>query len=162
MVKTIPEGYHSITPIFVFRDTRLAIEFYKRAFGAREELVMAGPDGKGVMHAELLIGNSKIMMSDECPQQSARSAETTGNSPITFYLYVENADSSFSRAVEAGAGAQMPVQDMFWGDRMGTVKDPFGYSWMIATHSKDLTPEEIEKGAREAFEQMEKQKTCGQ
>ena len=157
MANPIPEGYHTVTPTFVFKDTRKAIDFYKSAFGAKEHFAMPGPDGKGIMHAEVQIGNSMVMMSDENPQQACRSAESLGGSPINFYLYVENVDSAFSRAVEAGCTVQMPVQDMFWGDRVGSVKDPFGYSWMLGTHVKDLSPEEIAEGAKQAFAQMPKE-----
>ena len=154
MTKAIPEGFHSVTPIFVFKDTRKAIEFYKKAFGAEERYAMPGPDGKGIMHAEIRIGDSIIMMGEENPQQSCKSAETLGGSPISFYLYLENVDEAFARALAAGAEARMPVQDMFWGDRAGTVQDPFGYSWFLATHTKDLTMEEIRQGAQAACAKM--------
>lgn len=148
MIQAIPEGYHSITPILVFKDAGKAIEFYQRAFGAEVRFAMPGPDGKGVMHAELRIGTSIIMMGDENPDQPCKSAETLGSSPVTFYLYLENVDDAFKVAVEAGAKLRMPVEDMFWGDRVGSVQDPFGYSWMLATHTKDLTPQEIQQGAQ--------------
>ncbi|MBI3945165.1 MAG: VOC family protein [Armatimonadetes bacterium] len=151
MVRPIPEGYHTITPVFVFRDSRRAIEFYKRAFGAEERGVMPGPDGKGVLHAELTIGDSIIMMSDENPFQPCKSAESLGASPVSFYLYVEDVDAAFERAVAAGAAVQMPLQDMFWGDRAGTVGDPFGHSWTLATRKQDLTTEEVAKAAEAAF-----------
>lgn len=154
MTKPIPEGFTSVTPMFMFKDCRKAMEFYKNAFGAQERYAMPGPDGKGVMHAELLIGNSIVMMGDEHPMQQCKSAETLGSSPISFYLYVDNVDAAFRRAVEAGATSEMPVQEMFWGDRAGSLRDPFGYSWMLATHTRDLTPEEIQEGAREAFAEM--------
>lgn len=154
MTRYMPDGYHSLTPSFVFKDARKAIEFYKAAFGAVERYAMPGPDGKGIMHAELLIGDSIFMMGEECPSMPCKSAETMGGSPISLYLYVENADASFGRAVEAGAKPAMPVQDMFWGDRAGSVTDPFGYSWMIATHTKELSKEEIAEGARKAFDAM--------
>jgi len=156
MTKAIPEGFHSVTPYLVFKDARTAIEFYKRAFGAQERFAMPGPDGKGVMHAELQIGNSIIMMSEEYPQQPCKSAETAGGSPVSFYLYLENVDEAFKIALEAGAEARMPVQEMFWGDRAGTLQDPFGYSWTLATHSKDLTMEEIQQGAQTFFCQAAK------
>jgi uncharacterized glyoxalase superfamily protein PhnB len=140
--------------MFMFKDARKAMEFYTRAFGAQERFAMPGPDGKGVMHAELLVGDSIIMMGDENPQNPCQSAETMGGSPVGFYLYVENVDAAFARAVEAGAVVRMPVQDMFWGDRVGSVQDPFGYGWMLATHVKDLTPQEVAEGARTAFAQM--------
>lgn len=154
MTKAIPEGFHSVTPMFMFKDARKAIEFYKRAFGAQERFAMPGPDGKGVMHAEVLIGSSIIMMGEENPQQPCKSAETIGGSPVSFYLYVEKVDEAFRIALEAGAEVRMPVQDMFWGDRIGTVQDPFGYSWTLATHIKDLTPQEIQEGAQAAFAEM--------
>jgi PhnB protein len=156
MTKAIPEEFHSVTPMLLFKDARKAIEFYKHAFGAQERYAMPGPDGKGVMHAELRIGNSIIMMGEENPQQPSKSAETMGGSPVGFYLYVENVDEAFRRALDAGAEVRMPVQDMFWGDRVGTVQDPFGYSWMLATHIKDLTPQEIQQGAQAAFAKMAK------
>jgi uncharacterized glyoxalase superfamily protein PhnB len=150
-MKSIPEGYHTVTPTFTFKDSRKAIEFYKKALGAVETFVMPGPGGRGVMHASMKIGNSNIMMGDESREMPCRSAESLGGSPVTFYLYVENADMAFKKAVSAGAVVQMPLQDSFWGDRTGSVKDPFGYCWMFATHTKDLTPEQIKKGAEEAM-----------
>src|SRR5271169_1974058 len=156
MTKAIPEGYNTVTPMFVFKDARKAIEFYKRAFGAEERFAMPGPDGKGIMHAEVRIGTSVIMMGEENAQHSCKSAETVGGSPVSFYVYVENVDGAFKRAIEAGAESKMPVEDMFWGDRVGSVIDPFGYSWMLATHVKDLTPQEIQQGAQAAFAAMAK------
>ena len=152
-MKSIPEGYHTVTPTFVFKDSRKALEFYKKALGAVELFVMPGPGGKGVMHASVKIGNSNIMMSDEDRDMPCRSAETLGGSPVSFYLYVEDADAAFKKAVTAGASMQTPLQDAFWGDRLGTVKDPFGYAWTFATHTRDLTPEQIAKGAEEAMSQ---------
>ena len=109
-----------------------------------------GPDGKSVMHATMKIGNSIVMMADERPGQSCQSAETLGKSPICIYLYVKDADKIFNKAVKAGATVTMPLADMFWGDRMGALQDPFGYSWTVATHTKELTDEEVKKGG-EAF-----------
>ena len=157
MVEPIPEGYKSLTPMFVFKDARKAIEFYKEAFGAEERFVMPGPDGKGVMHAELKIGSSIIMLGEENPQYACKSAETFGGSPVSFYLYVEKVDEAFKIAVDAGAEVQMAVEEMFWGDRMGSVLDPFGYSWSLATHTRDLTPEEIAEGAKTACGQSPKE-----
>ncbi len=156
MTKAIPKEFHSVTPMFLFKDARKAIEFYQRAFGAQERYAMPGPDGKGIMHAELRIGDSIIMMGEENPQQPCKSAETMGCSPVSFYLYVEDVDKAFRIALDAGAEVKMPVQDMFWGDRVGTVQDPFGYSWMLASHIKDLTPQEIQEGAQAAFAKMAK------
>ena len=150
MAKPIPEGFYTITPMVIVKDVRKAIEFYRKAFGAEELFAMPGPDGKGIMHAELRIGNSIIMMGEENPDCPSKSAESLGGSPVSFYLYVYHADESFARALAAGAESRMPVEEMFWGDRVGTVQDPFGYSWSLATHTRDLTPEEMQKGA-EAF-----------
>lgn len=154
MTKPIPEGFHSVTPMFMFKDARKAIEFYKNAFGAQERFAMPGPDGKGVMHAEVQVGDSIIMMGDEHPQEACKSAESMGGSPISFFIYVENVDSAFRRAVEAGATVKMEVQEMFWGDRCGSVQDPFGYNWMIGTHTRDLNPEQIAEGAKAFFAEM--------
>lgn len=148
MIKPIPEGYQTITPMCVFKDARQAIAFYKAAFGAVERFVMPGPDGVGVMHAEIQIGTSLVMFGEESPQESCQSAESLGASPVSFYLYVENVDAAFATALAAGAVATMPVAEMFWGDRIGTVKDPFGYSWTLATHVKDPTMEEMAQGAQ--------------
>ena len=154
MTKKIPDGYHTITACIFFKDTKKAIEFYKKAFGAKEMMTMPGPNGKGIMHAEVKIGDSIIMMGDENPTKNSKSPETLGGSAVTFYLYVEDVDAAFKKAVSAGATSVMPIQDMFWGDRIGSVKDQFGYSWMLATHTKDLSPEEIKQGAQEAMSQM--------
>jgi len=154
MIKSIPEGYQSLTPIFIFKDARKAMEFYKKAFSAEERFVMPGQNGKGVMHAEMRIGTSIIIIGEENPHCSNRSAETMGGSPVSFYVYLENVDEAFKIAVEAGAEVRMPVDDMFWGDRMGTVQDPFGYTWNLAGHTRDLTPEEIQEGAKAAFAKM--------
>jgi uncharacterized glyoxalase superfamily protein PhnB len=149
MIKAIPEGYHTLTPAIVVKDARRAIDFYKKALGAKEKFVMPGPDGKGVMHAEILIGDSPIMLGEESPQCPSKSAETLGASPVTFFLYVRDSDAAFKQAVDAGATVVSPVEDMFWGDRCGNVKDPFGYTWMIGTHTRDLSKEEIAQGAKE-------------
>jgi PhnB protein len=151
MSKAIPEGFHSATPMLMFKDARKAIEFYKKAFGAVERYAMPGPDGKGVMHAEILIGNSIFMLGEENPYVTSKSAETAGGSPVSFYIYLENVDGAVKRALDSGAEAGMPVEDMFWGDRVGTVRDPFGYHWWLATHVKDMTAKEMEEGAKVMF-----------
>ena len=135
MTQAIPAGYNTITPSFTFKDSQKAIDFYKKAFGAKVLDLMKSLDGRGIMHATIQIGNSIVMMGDEVPGQSCKSAETLGTSPISFYLYVPNADAAFKQAVDAGATVTMPVAEMFWGDRAGQITDPFGYSWMIATHT---------------------------
>ncbi|MDA8157292.1 MAG: VOC family protein [Actinomycetota bacterium] len=156
MAKPIPEGFHSVTPMLTLKNAGKAIEFYKRAFGATEKYSVPGPDGKGIMHAEMQIGNSLIMMQDENPNQPCKSVEAMGCSPVSFYIYVENADQLFQKAVAAGAKSQMPLQEMFWGDRVGTVQDPFGYNWWIATHVKDVSPREMQEGAQAMFAQAGK------
>ena len=156
MAKPIPEGYHTVTPSFTFKDSQKAIEFYKKAFGAKVLDVFPALTGKGIMHATLQIGNSILMMGDEMPGSGCQSAETLGHSPISLFAYVPDADTAFKQAVAAGCTVVMPVADMFWGDRAGHLKDPFGYSWMVATHTQDLNPEQIRKGAEAFFAQMAK------
>jgi PhnB protein len=150
MAKPIPDGYHTLTPILVFNDCRKAIAFYKKAFGAVEQYVMDRPDGTGVMHAAIKIGDSIIMLCDEHAECPHKSVETIGASPISMFLYVKNVDTAFEQAVTAGGEPQMPVQEMFWGDRAGSITDPFGFCWMLATHVKDRTHDEIRLGAEEA------------
>ncbi len=154
MAKPIPEGYHSVTPTLTFKDAQKAIDFYKKAFGAKVLDFFPNPSGQGVMHATLQIGDSILMMGDENP--GCKSAETLGDSPIGLFVYVPNVDAAFKQAIDVGGKVTMPVADMFWGDRAGHLKDPFGYSWMIATHTRDLTDEEVKKGAEAFFAQMPK------
>ena len=155
-VKPIPEGYHSVTPSITLKDSLKAIKFYKKAFGAKEQGIFPAPDGKSTMHAVIKIGDSIIMMGDERPGQTCQSAETMSGSPVSFYIYVQNADTVYNQAVDAGCEVTMPLDDMFWGDRCGTVKDPFGYTWMIATHIKDMTRDETKEAAEEFFAEMAK------
>lgn len=160
-VQPIPERFGTLTPYLVARDASKAIEFYKKAFGAEEIFRMPGPDGNGVMHAEIKIGNSVLMLVDEMPQmKSWVSPQSLKGTTVTLHLYVEDVDAMFKRAVDAGATVSMPVMDAFWGDRYGKVTDPFGHEWSIATHKQDLTPEEIQKGAQEFFAGMADGK-CG-
>ena len=149
--KPIPDGFTTVTPSLCLKDCNKAIDFYKKALGAQELMRMPGPDGK-IMHAEIKVGNSHIMMNDEI--MGSRSAETLGGSPVGFYLYVEDADTWHKKAIAAGCKEIMPVADMFWGDRMGAVSDPYGYKWNFSTHVKDMTPEEIKKGQDEWMKQM--------
>jgi PhnB protein len=149
-VKPVPDGYHTLTPFLTVRDAVRAIEFYKAAFGAEERGVMKAPDGK-VMHAELKIGDSIIMLSDEFPEFGSSSPQAIGGSPIGLHIYLDNVDAAFDRAVKAGAQVEMPVMDQFWGDRYGKLKDPFGHKWSIGTHVKDLSMDEINKGMDEAM-----------
>lgn len=147
-VQAIPQGYHTLTPFMTVRDAARAIEFYKQAFGATEKGVMKAPDGK-VMHAELIIGDSIFMLADEFPQFGSLSPQTTGGSGMGLHIYVEDVDTAFDRAVKAGANVEMPVSDMFWGDRYGRLADPFGHKWSIATHKRDMSREEMDKEMRQ-------------
>ena len=156
MTKPIPDGFHSATPSLVVSDSKKAIEFYKKAFGAKEIYQFPGPNGK-IMHAMIQIGDSIIMMSDEFPDMGARSPKSIGGTPITIHLYVANADEVFNQAVNAGAKVIMPIMDAFWGDRYACVLDPDGHSWEIATHKKDMTPEEMKKAGEDFFCNMGKQ-----
>ena len=149
-VKPIPEGYHTVTPYLTVRNAARAIDFYKRAFGAREVTRMEGPQGK-IGHAELKIGDSMIMLADEMPGMGNRSPESLGGSCSGLFLYVENVDSVYDQAVSAGAKPDQRPADMFWGDRYGKLTDPFGHSWSVATHKEDVAPEEMRKRAQEAM-----------
>ncbi len=149
-VKPIPDRYHSITPYLFIKDAARAITFYKNAFGATEEMRMDAPGGK-VGHAELRISNSIIMLADECPDMRALSPQTIGGSPVMIHLYVEDVDAVFARAVELGAKSLQPVKDQFYGDRSGCITDPFGHLWSIATHTEDLSPEEMKQRAAKAM-----------
>ncbi|MCI0488550.1 MAG: VOC family protein [Blastocatellia bacterium] len=150
-VKPIPEGFHTITPGLIVNDAAGAIEFYKEALGAEEIARMTTPDGNAIMHSELKIGNSIFFVSDEFPDMGSRSPKTLGGTPISLNLYLEDVDASFERAVAAGAQAIMPVADMFWGDRFGMIADPFGHTWGLCTHIKDLTSEEVVEASKEYF-----------
>ncbi len=143
-VKPIPDGYHTATPYLTIRGAVAAIEFYKRAFGAKELFQMPGPDGK-IMHAEIRIGDSNIMLADESAATGTQSPQALNGTAASVFLYVEDVDATFKQAVKAGAKETMPVQDMFWGDRFGKLTDPFGHKWMLATHIEDVTPAEMEK-----------------
>ena len=148
----IPDGYHTVTPVLVFDDTRKAIDWYKKALGAKEHGVYEGPDGK-VMHAEIRIGNSPVMVHDA--MMGSKSPQAYGGSPASLWIYTEDCDALFNRALGAGAQeAGMPLSDQFWGDRCGMLKDPFGFTWTIATHKEDLTREELDQRADEAFKAM--------
>jgi PhnB protein len=151
-VKPIPDGYHSITPYLMTKGAADAIEFYKRAFGAAELFKMDMPGGK-IGHAEIRIGDSRIMLADDCGGESPFRSPQPGGSPIGLHVYVENVDAVFAQAIDAGAKAIRPVQDQFYGDRTGTLEDPFGHIWFIATHKEDLSPNEIKQRAEVMFKQ---------
>jgi PhnB protein len=153
MTKRIPEGYHTLTPYLAVDDAARAIEFYKRAFGAKERVNMPGPEGT-IAHAELEIGDSLVMLSDPFPQSTAKPPKELGGTTSGVFMYVEDVDGVVKRAVDAGATVTMEVADQFWGDRFGTITDPFGHVWSIATHIEDLTPEEIMERGRAAMAEM--------
>jgi len=155
--KAIPEGYHTATPHLIVRNAAQAIEFYKKAFGAKEVMRMATPDGK-VGHAELKIGDSVIFLADESPQMATKSPQTLGGCTGGVMLYVDDVDTTYQRALDAGGKSFMPVADMFWGDRYGSLVDPFGHAWSVATHKEDVAPGEMEKRAQDIYTQQAKQK----
>ncbi len=141
-VKPIPDGYHTATPYLIVDDADAAIKFYGAAFGATELLRMPTPDGR-IGHAEIQLGTSRIMLSDEYVEMGYRSPKSLGGTPVPLFMYVEDVDAVFAQAIDAGGTEQRPVEDQFYGDRSGTLEDPFGHVWTISTHKEDLTPEEI-------------------
>ena len=148
MTKRIPEDMHAVTPHLIVAGAADAIEFYKKAFGAVEAARLPGPDGK-IMHAMIRINGSPVMLVDEMPQWGALGPKALKGSPVTIHLYVEDADAFFKRAVGAGAKVTMPLADQFWGDRYGKVEDPFGHQWSIATHLRDVNPDEMQEGMKQ-------------
>lgn len=147
-VPTTPIGYHSITPYLIVDDAAKAIEFYKQVFGATEAMRMEKPGGK-IGHAELKIGDSKIMLADEYPEMKVRGPQAYGGSPVMIHLYIDNVDAVVGQALAHGAKIVRPVENMFYGDRSGTLVDPFGHTWDVSTHVEDVSPEEIEKRVAE-------------
>jgi uncharacterized glyoxalase superfamily protein PhnB len=154
-VKPIPDGMHTLTPHIICEGASEAIEFYKKAFNAVEHGRMPGPGGK-IMHAMLKIGDSNLMLVDDFPEWGGFGPKHLKGTPVTLHLYVNDVDAAFKQAVEAGATAKMPPSDMFWGDRYGQVIDPFGHSWSLATHKRDMTPEQMQE------EMMKQTPGCGQ
>jgi PhnB protein len=152
--QAIPKGYHSVTPSIVVAGAAKAIDFYKKALGAEEVMRFPGPDGS-VMHAEIRIGDSTIMLGDEMPEQGGRSPKSYGGTPVSFFVYKENVDAAWKRAVDAGAKEIMPLDNQFWGDRTGCLEDPFGHRWWLAQHVEDLTQEELQKRGEAFFSQMQ-------
>ena len=149
----VPEGYHTITPYLAVKDAAEAIEYYKQAFGAKERVRMDAPDGK-IGHAELEIGDSLVMLSDPFPQSSTTPPKELGGTSASVFMYVEDVDAVVKKAVDAGATITTEITDQFWGDRFGSITDPFGHSWSIATHIEDVPPEEMEQRAKEAMAAM--------
>lgn len=154
MSKPIPDGFHNATVCLCVKDSAAAIDFYKKVFDATELFRMPGPDGKTTMHAEIKIGDSIIMLNDEFPKMNCMSPQSIGGSGSGVYLYVPDVDATIKKAEAGGAKITMPAADMFWGDRMGNLTDPFGHNWTVATHIKDLTPEEMAKASQEAMKDM--------
>jgi PhnB protein len=152
--KAVPDGFNTVSVYLVVKNAVEALEFYQKAFGAEPGAQMTGPDGKSTMHAEMRIGNSTVMLTDENPQWQMKSPETLGGSPASLHVYVDDVDKMFNRAVEAGCTAIAPVMDAFWGDRYGKLVDPFGHQWGIATHKEDVSPEDMGKRAAEFFASM--------
>jgi PhnB protein len=152
-VKPIPEGYHTLTPYLAVEDAATAIEFYKQAFGAKERMRMDGPEGS-IGHAELEIGDSVVMLSDPFPQSSVRPPKEAGTTTASIFLYSEDVDAAIKQAVDAGATVEQEPKDMFWGDRFGSVADPFGHRWAIATHIEDVPPEEMAERGKAAMAEM--------
>ena len=152
-VRPIPEGYHTLTAYLAVDDAGEAIQFYKRAFGAKESVRMDAPGGK-VGHAELQIGDSRVMLSDPMPQSVVRPPKELGGRTASIFMYSEDVDAAVKQAVEAGATVEMEPENMFWGDRFGSVLDPYGHLWSIATHVEDLSPEEIAERGKEAMAAM--------
>jgi PhnB protein len=150
MAQAIPQGYATATPYLIVKGAAEAIDFYKRAFNATEQFRMADPSG-GVAHAEIKIGNSMIMLADEHPAMGYRGPRSLGGSAVSIMLYVDNVDAVFERAVKAGAKSQRVVENQFYGDRSGTLEDPFGHVWTISTHVEDVAPDEMKRRAEAAF-----------
>ena len=156
MTTPIPPGREGLIPHLVCSPCAEAIEFYKKAFGAEELARMPAPDGERMMHAEISIGGQPVFLVDDFPEYcggKSGTATALGGTPVTIHRYVEDCDAAITQAEEAGATVKMPAQDMFWGDRYGVITDPFGHQWSLATHIRDLTPEQMMSGMQEAFSQ---------
>ena len=152
-IKPIPDGYHSVTPYLIVRGAARAIDFYTQAFGATELFRMDAP-GNRIGHAEIKIGDSPVMLADEHPERGAKSPETLGGSAVHLMIYVEDVDSVFNRALAAGGKETKALQDQFYGDRSGTLTDPFGHSWTVATHKEDVAPQEMQRRMAETMKEM--------
>ena len=152
--QAVPKGYHSVTPSLFVAGAAKAIEFYKKALGAEETSRFPAPDGT-IMHATIRIGDSTLMLGDEMPDHGARGPKSIGGTPVSFFVYQENVDAAWKRAIDAGAKEIMPLEDQFWGDRAGCFEDPFGHQWWLAQHLRDMTTEELNKAAEAHFSQMQ-------
>jgi PhnB protein len=149
-----PQGYHSVTPSIFVAGAAKAIDFYKKALGAEERMRFPAPDGS-IMHAEIQIGDSVIMLGDEMPDYGGKGPKSYGGTPVSFFVYQENVDAAWKRAIDAGGISVMPLADQFWGDRAGCFEDPFGHRWWLGQHVQDLTPEELQRAAESYFSQMQ-------
>ncbi len=156
-VKPIPEGYRSLTPYIVVSDCAKSLDFYKRAFGAVELGRFPAPDGR-IAHATIKIGDSIVMLSDEFPQAHSRSPQSLGGTTTALWIYTDDVDSMFNRAVQAGATVKMPLKDQFWGDRTGHLADPYGHMWVVATHKEEVAPEEMQKRGQAEMAKMMQQR----
>jgi PhnB protein len=150
----VPKGFHTVTPSLFVAGAAKAIEFYKKALGAEERMRFEGPGG-AIMHAEIKVGDSVIMLADEMPDMGGRGPRTIGGTPVSFFVYGDNVDAAWKRALDAGAKELVPLADQFWGDRTGCLEDPFGHQWWLAQHVEDLTPEQIRKNAEAFFSQAQ-------
>lgn len=150
--KPIPDGYHTVTPYLIVQGAARALEYYKEAFGASELFRMEGPDGS-IGHAEIKIGDSPVMLADESPEMGFRGPKTLGGAAVSMMIYVDDVDTAFPRAIAAGGKELRPVQDQFYGDRSGTLEDPFGHVWTIGTHTEDVSPEEMKKRSEAMYGQ---------
>jgi len=148
----VPRGYHTVTPSLFVAGAAKALEFYKKALGVEELMRFEGPDGK-IMHAEFKVGDSIVMLADEMPEYGGKGPKSIGGTPVSFFVYGENVDAAWKRALDAGAKEIQPLADQFWGDRTGCLEDPFGHHWWLAQHIEDLTPEQIRKNAEAFFAQ---------
>ena len=152
--KPIPDGYHSLTPYLYIRNAAKALEYYKKAFGAQELFRMACPDGESIGHAEMKVGDSIFMLADEMPAHGIKSPQSIGGSASALMIYVPDVDAVFQRAVSAGGTVVRPLKNQFYGDRSGSLTDPFGHQWTIATHVEDVPPDEMERRAAKAMAEM--------
>ena len=153
-LKPVPDGFHTVTPYLAIKGAVQAIDFYKRAFGAQERFRLPGPDGKSVGHAEIVVGDSILMLADEMPEYGNRSPQSLNGTPVFFGLYVTDVDASFQKALAAGAKVVKPLADQFYGDRTGTVLDPFGFIWTLMTHKEDVVPEELNRRLTAEYAKM--------
>lgn len=151
-VKPIPDGYHSVTPYLIIRNASKAIDYYKKAFGAEELFRMPSPDGT-IGHAEIRIGNSMIMLADEMPEMGHKSPSSLGGTPVSLVIYVNDVDKTYKQAISAGGKEDRPLTNQFYGDRSGTLTDPFGHVWTIGTHIEDVTPEEMDRRMKEMMKE---------